>query len=410
MDSTEAETHAALVHDCQPWESCSFRVWSYDSRKTTRRVAQRPKRTSTETVRSLRQRAADKPPTDSGVDIGEAEEVRETEDGRLRVRVGKHWYRTLDATAGVRAYTGSRGARRFWHGFYCLKAIDHFTGAPVALGFYSASRQECRLYPEFFPRIQAALDGNPQTVIADKGFSVESVFKLNTSEGVASVIPWRRSNHVDRRRDKMTHDRHGIPRCKHCGGEGRFVRFRANDPTPRLWFRCLRGTTKACQRDQSIACAKDWRLLIPLWRLDPVYHELEQSHALYERNHRHWRDRYRVAGDSLACRPKRRGQPCHELRGQAALLVEWLRISYREGWLEPGSKRRNGNHVKPMNGIGVKCVKKLSEYRAREGLTLPYGPQAEALGVGLPQPPSERVFPLIDPLLEDTSPEAEVTF
>ncbi len=39
------------------------------------------------------------------------------------VKVGGCWYCTLDLGAGIRAYMGPRGAKRFWHGYYNGKAI-----------------------------------------------------------------------------------------------------------------------------------------------------------------------------------------------------------------------------------------------------------------------------------------------
>jgi hypothetical protein len=48
-----------------------------------------------------------------------------------RVKVGDCRYRTLDVEAGIRAYMGARGAKRFWHGYYSGKAVDHFTGGGV---------------------------------------------------------------------------------------------------------------------------------------------------------------------------------------------------------------------------------------------------------------------------------------
>jgi hypothetical protein len=389
VDGTEAETHAALVHDCQPGEDCSYEddgSGALGGAKPTHAHA-RPKRESTERVRAERWKESEGPPDESDEpSLGDADEIKATPDGRTRVRVGKHWYRTLDSTAGIRAYTGPRGAKRFWHGFYNEKAIDHFTGAPVAVGVYSASRQEYHIYPELFGRVVQALDGTPQTVSADKGFSVESVFAFNTSQGVASVMPWRKSRGNDYPKDCETHDRHGIPRCRHCGAPGKFVRFSAT-PKPRLWFRCVAGTTPACNKDQSISCSTDWRLLLPLWRTDPIYHEIGASHSMYERVHRHWRDRYRVAGDVLANRPKRRGREWQELRAQAALLIEWLRISWREGWL--GSARRNTSSPTRF-GEGSRWAKRFLDFRVKAKLTLPYGVAAEALGIGLRESPSAR--------------------
>lgn len=121
-----------------------------------------------------------------------------------------------------------------------------------------------------------------------------------------STFPWRRDR-GSRRHDKEIHDRHGIPRCKHCGGPSEFVRFSANQGKPRLWFRCMIGVTDGCAKGQTIACSKDWRLLVPLWRTDPLYHELKASHKPYEAVHDWWRDRYKVAADHLGIRPKARG-------------------------------------------------------------------------------------------------------
>lgn len=384
VDGTEAETHAALVHDCHPGEGCTFTG-------KRRRPARRPLREATVTVRKERQRDAEQPPTDADTPLlGEAEELKHEPDGRLRVRIGEHWYRTLDTTAGIRAYTGPRGARRFWHGFYNEKAIDHFTGAPLAVGVYSASRNEHDCYPELYQRLASAIDGNPETIIADKGFSVERVFHWNTRLGVATVIPWRKANGAEKRRDCETHDRHGIPRCKHCGGPSKFVRFSASQGS-RLWFRCTQQATAACQRDQSIACSRDYRFLIPLWRTDPLYHELQQSHSSYERVHRHWRERYKVAGDSLANRPKRRGLPWQQLRAQAALLLEWLCLAWREGWL--GSARRNRHDPeRRFQEAGFRAASSLRGSRARKLLNLPYGPPAAALGIGNALAPSERTI------------------
>lgn len=376
VDGTEAETHAALVHDCRPGEPCEWRG---------RQPAKRPERVTTDVVRAERHKEAEQPAEDTP-NIGEAEEVR-IEDGRLRVRVGRHWYRTLDATAGVRAYKGPRGSRKFWHGYYNIKAVDHYTGAPIAVGVYSASVNEHRSYPDLLQRSISAIGSKPETVVADKGFSLESVFAENTRNGIASVIPWRQSNQNEKRHDHDTHDRHGVPRCKHCGAPSEFVRF-ASRPSPRLWFRCARQSTTACAKAQTISCSKDWRLLIPLWRTEAIYHELEASHQHYERVHHHWRERYLVAGDHLSTRPKRRGIAWQELRSQAALVAEWLTLAWREGWL--GSARRNRKDATRNGDVGERRAKSLLRFRRSEGLAYCYGERAEALGIGFRDPPSRR--------------------
>lgn len=200
-------------------------------------------------------------------------------------------------------------------------------------------------------------------------------------------MPFRKSRHVQRREDQEKFDRHGIPRCKKCGGQTRFVRF-APEPSSRLWFKCLEGTTPECSRDQSIACSNGWKSLLPIWRTEPVYFALKDSHSLYERVHNLWRFRYRVGAATHEMRPKRRGVGCQQLRANAALVIEWLRILDREGWM--GSARRNSSGPKTDDpGCGLES---LLGSRLRNGLCLPYGRKAVALGVGplRPAPPGAR--------------------
>ena len=59
-----------------------------------------------------------------------------------RMKIGECWFRTLDIDAGIRAYMGPRGAKRFWHGYYNQKAVCHFTGGVLFPGIYSACGQE----------------------------------------------------------------------------------------------------------------------------------------------------------------------------------------------------------------------------------------------------------------------------
>lgn len=89
------------------------------------------------------------------------------------------------------------------------------------------------------------------------------------------------------------------------------MRFNAGDTSkpperrnPRLWFDCMVGATAECARTQTIGCSTDYRLLVPLWRTDALYHELKESHGTYEAAHDWWRNRYKVAADHLGLGPK----------------------------------------------------------------------------------------------------------
>lgn len=337
VDSTEAETHAALVHDD---EKCGC------DRSKVPHVS----RADTSQVRHKRHTSVEELPDDKNQDIFEqtygdlsARSVREEQE-KLSLKVGGHWFRSLDTTAGARWYGASR---RFWFGFYCTKVIDHATGAPLAIHFSSASVNEAKSYPTVYEKLVANLGDRPGTVVADRGYSFSSIFEHNTTRGVATVAPWRRTgkNAPKHAPDSSVVDRHGVPRCRYCKAPTTFVKFVENSGQgankPRVYFRCTQGRTADCQTKlQSVYCSEEWRLLVPLWQDNPIYQELSSAHSQYERVHLHWRNRYRVAPDTLAFRPKRRGIKWQELRANAALVVEWLRILSREGWL--GSARRNG--------------------------------------------------------------------
>jgi hypothetical protein len=291
VDSTEAETHAALVHDCPADAPCMRHA-----RTARGEVAKRPQRASTDQARETRQRKAELP---TGEELAAAhsdgrwEELQELDDGRVRLKTEKHWYRTLDPTAGVRAYTRDGKLIRFWHGYYVQQAVSHLVGAPLAVVVASASKNEKDIYLDLtFPQLAQNTGTLPQTMTADRGFAWGQVYEFNTRHRVASVMPFRKRSAVDRPHDEETHDRHGVPRCQYCGGATRFIRD-AVKPYPRIWFRCESGAvgaprTAECVKEQSVACSKDWRMLTRLWQTDERYQELRATHSMYERTHSQW--------------------------------------------------------------------------------------------------------------------------
>jgi hypothetical protein len=104
-----------------------------------------------------------------------------------------------------------------------------------------------------------------------------------TTNGTAPVFPWRPSGGDYKRHDKDTHDRHGVPRSKHCGSMTDFARFSPGNRLlppeqrrPRIWVNCMTGVTPECPKTQSIPYSDDYRLLVPLWRTDELYHELKR--------------------------------------------------------------------------------------------------------------------------------------
>jgi Transposase DDE domain len=410
VDSTEDETHAALVHDCQPGESCARAEddGSGSSGKPAQGSTYRPQRAPTMQAREQREEWNEEDPAEAEQHARDAEpEATEDIDKGKRIRVGGCWFRTRDREAGTRAYTRKGKTTRFWHGYYSAKAVDAYTSGVIP-SVDPANKQEYDVFPELMDRVCKMTGATPQTVTGDKGYSVEKCFEYATRKGIAPVFPWRDGNNY-KLRDHPTHDRDGVMRCKHCGGEMKQKRFAienkktrptAKKPkkkqagsatkkkgTPWLWFKCAAPRLPECEGEQRIRCETDWRSLIPLSRLDPLYQELRRSHYEYEGAHDYWRDRYRVAADNLTNRPKVVSLKWHRLRANVACLIDWLRIASVCGWL--GTTRKLVS-TRRHEEAGVLAVKAIADRRLLDGLDLPYGPQAKRLGLGEATPPSDR--------------------
>jgi len=394
VDSTEDESHAALVHDCQPGEPCK-RAEDDESGKPPRGSALRPQRATTSVARAQREEWNEEDPLESEEHARDAAPqetvtVQRGERSVKRVRVGGCWYVTRDGDAGVRAYTSHGKLLRFWHGYYSTKMVCHLTGGVIPL-VDSASTQEYDLFKPLYDRVRRMVGEAPQTVTGDRGFSMEKCFKHATLSGTAPVFPWRANGTQTEPPDHGTHDRHGVMRCKHCGGETKQKRFAVENGTPYLWFQCEAPREPGCAGEQRIRCETDWRSLIPLSRLEPLYHEFTASHRAYEGVHDYWRDRYRVAADTLGLRPKVVSLNWHRLRANVASFIDWLRIAAVNGWLGSARAAKSGKQGKRTKmEAGALAAKKLLDLRSREELDLPYGPQAKALGLGEETPPSRR--------------------
>jgi Transposase DDE domain len=404
VDFTEDETHAALVHDCQPGESCKRDADAGSDAPSgpPRGSALRPQRAPTVQAREQREEWNEEDPELSEESAKKAEPDETVEINRggrtvKRVRSGGCWYLTRDHKAGARAYISNGKVKRYWHGYYSGKMVCAFTSGVIP-SVDPANKQEYDLFPALMDRTCAMAGKAPQTVIGDRGFAVGKCFEYATRKGIAPVFPMRKYGNQSQRPDTLTHDRHGVMRCKHCGGEMKQKRFAIEKgkkkETPYLWFKCMAPMTPACAGEQRIRCETDWRSLTPLSRLEPLYHELMASHRQYEGVHDYWRDRYRVAADTLANRPKVVSLNWHRLRANVACLIDWLRIAKLNEWLRstPPAKRakklRKG--VRTKMDSGVKAAAELIKGRSNDSLDLPYGPKAAALGFGEATPPSLR--------------------
>ncbi|MBX5468866.1 MAG: hypothetical protein IRZ21_03105 [Thermoleophilaceae bacterium] len=220
IDCTEAETHARMHHDCRRGEGCPGwgkpRVDRHGRRiRSKNGQAMTPARISTEEAAADRKRRNAEPLADDfgTPSIGEAERlVYDEGTGTLRMRVGQHWWRVMDPTAGPRAYKGPKGAIKFWLGFYNLKVVCHTFQEPVLNLVEAADEQELTLLPEVVDRMtEICGDGHIRALSADKGFLTKSNCQLLVEKGITAVMPFRSYKGEDGRpRDYERFDRDGI--------------------------------------------------------------------------------------------------------------------------------------------------------------------------------------------------------
>ncbi|MGB2953947.1 MAG: hypothetical protein WBB74_11250, partial [Gaiellaceae bacterium] len=121
------------------------------------------------------------------------------------------------------------------------------------------------------------------------------------------------------------------------------------------------------------------------------YAAMRESHGEYERVHHFERVRYLVGPDQLAIRPKRIGIGVQQLRSSAAMLLEWLRICLRQGWVGGGGRRVAGYPHRPrgMRASVERRRKKLGRTGSdRKGSR----PRARARGQPPPAASGDRPF------------------
>jgi Transposase DDE domain len=306
--------------------------------------------------------------------------------------VNGHLYRSLDTTSGLRRYYD----RKQWFGGYYLAATDFFTNLPLAAQVFRADLQEWDGYHALCRDLLATLGEPPYVVSVDKGFATRPFYEYNTRRGIAVVGPRRKHrNRTDLRHWRTDRfDEHGIPRCRYCGGEGDqdapgMGLFFNEKGEPVIRYRCLVGFRPECEQSQSIRCSEEWLMLLPLSRKTELYHAVDQVRSNLENTFGLLRDRFAIAGKDPTGQLARPGVPAQRLRAWAGLVIDWLRLNLRQGWLEPIELTVQPNAQEPERlsgvqdrvsgqitspGVGTERLGELLRARAEASLEIPYGP------------------------------------
>lgn len=182
-----------------------------------------------------------------------------------------HYYCCQDATVGARNYAKAGGANQFSIGWNRMRASDVLTGICLGFEMFPSDQQEYDHYPDLLAQIERNVGRAPHVVTGDRGPSVKPVFQLNNRKGIASVLPFRKAGTftAPEQLENKHVDRHGRPRCKHCGAPcktvGSGLGFTVTKfGTPTIRGRCTAKVQAGCRRIQSFACSTEPRLLQPL--------------------------------------------------------------------------------------------------------------------------------------------------
>lgn len=310
----------------------------------------------------------------------------ELDDGWVRFRSSTgHVYETRDPFASIRHYVGGQDGKT-WHGKLQVKLVDHFTGAVLGVADVPAHINESRLLKPMLRQVMQVIGRAPLMVTTDSAH-----WFAESSEWLAKFG----SQHVGGYRDGHTWPEHfddtGHGRCEHCGGPATHQWYE-DDEYPVNVLGCTTMATPRCRKTFRRAVSAAPRLLGPIPATKTAWQYAARVHSISEQVNKSWRSRYRSACKHYENIPKRVSQHVATLRAQFALLVEWLSVCLRMGWIciDGFSAHYEGEPVVHVGRLEA-AKAKLAEWRLR-GLDKPIGKVAHELGIGPLEhpPPLER--------------------
>lgn len=313
---------------------------------------------------------------------------------------GGHLYRTLDTTGGLRKYAFPRN--QSWHGGLLQAAVCPRYRTAIDFQAFAADEQPYDHLPELYEQLEQALGERPLAMSFDALYATKDNAEFLIRRGTQPIKPHTKRESAEREEMRCdVFDEHQVIRCPACGSETEqepYFVFQNGDPRVRV--RCLTPHTEKCYGWQSVRCEERWGWVGILNYKDKLMNQLREKHGQMEGYWDSMRKRHGAAGKDTTSKIKRRSVvPAQQLRAEAALFIDWLRLSLRHGWIGSWNKI-NENAPVAVNDNGRTTIIRLS--RAKRALQFPYGKQAVRLGLAKPppdeDPPPEAVLAIIAPV------------
>lgn len=276
--------------------------------------------------------------------------TRDDSRGYPRYFDGRHWCRASDPDARPRRHQGKDGQPdKLWVGGICHKAVDGYTRATLAMVITAADKQEPDVYPDLLDKVMRTTGRAPRAMTGDRGLAFDAVAKLNTQNNIATVLPLRLHTRCG---EEAEFDQKGQPRCQSCQTRMRRVRYTppGEHRGARVMFQCPNHETNAgCAGERAIRCETAPLHLLPIPTDHQTYVALHRAHFDKEVAHHLARQRFCVGSNALPHRTMAKGLQVLQFRANVAVLVEWLRVHIRMGWITIPTRNGNRRAVNLLN-------------------------------------------------------------
>lgn len=411
IDETRFDSIAVLEHCCSDKAKCRA-LWEKQKKalgaeaKGRKGPPERLLRASDETYNDWKAQELADPELAEG-EIPESVVPASAADERYLYRkINEHDYRARDHSAGLRKYAKIKARPEVWHGGLLQAQVCARYRTALDYQAFAADQMAYDHLPELYENAAEAIGERPLVASLDALYATKPVGEFFIRRGTQPIRPHSKSESATREEMRCdAFDEHQVIRCPTCGSETDqepYFVFHNGQPVVRV--RCRTPRAERCYKLQSVRCDVRWGWVGILDYEDKLVNQLREKHGQMEGYWDSQRRRYGLAGKDFTGKLKRFNViPAQQLRAEAALLIEWLRLCLRHGFIGSWANRNQNTPVE-VNDHGRRA--KIARARAKRALQLPYGAMAVRLGLCKPPPEPEPPPPKPDVGMPDVAAAA----